>query len=713
METLRWPTLVFAGLAIGGALGRSLPDLAPPGASHRCGSPIATGDPRPAASPTGTTAEQTVTPDAGPADPTQKAPARSDPVERLRAADRSGAEFRRGRQTLLIVESLPPDSIATALAEIVSPGAAQYPQSARFLAERLAFERPQAAVEWLTRTAPQDSRPAFSGIIFRVLSERDPATARAALSALTDPEMRRSAARAMGIEVKPDGAGAGPVERGGSAEQSEPPSATAIANAGSAHPAEAARQILSQFPPSEERLGALGTVAMFWATRDPSDALRWAQSLQIPGERKRAIMSVLLKFTPDALVSDFHKLDAADKREAQPAVARWASEDPEAAGKWLADQPQWNNRAEFARAIAREWAAKDPRAAAAFALEEMPAGKPLLCTMETIAGKWAETDPGAALDWTATLKPSALRHAACIQIMKAWAKGEPQAAADYLTAFPQGELKDEMVEPVVQQWAQTEPRKAVALAQQIGATPERQSATLAALHLWGKSDPDAAARYLYEIPAGEPKEHLIASVSRSLVERDAQRALQWAAGFPDPSDRREALYHTVSSWASQNPEAAAAYALAIADPETRDRVAPDVAGQWADTSPESAARWAAGLPEGDGRKNGLRRVMSAWMEADEGAAARWLDNLPDGPSRDAVVSGYVYRLIHEDPEAAFRWSESVQNDEERRQLIGASISYWLRVDPQKAGAALQASDLPEQHKQMLLKMSRERTGPFP
>lgn len=728
MEKLPWPTLVFAGLSIGAALGRSLPDLAFLKAKQS-GQPPVTQIETPSAKPENTTAKQpagvpqaatgpanTLTKpqeaaDAHPAGGTQKITAPADPVDQLQAASKPGADYQGNRETLRIVESIPADSIASVLTQVISRRTTQYPLSARLLAGRLAFEQPRAAVKWLTETAPQDSRSVFSGVIFRAWSERDPAAAKAALSSVADPEIKRSAASALGIA--PEDTGASSITQNQSKDQTEPVSAAAIAYAGSAHPAETARRLLADFPPSGNRLDAIGNLASAWVRENPSDALRWAQSLQILGERKQATMFILDQFPPEALVSEFRNLSSAEKNEARSAIRRWASRDPGAAAKWLASQPTWNGRAQAAQNIASEWAATDPRAAVAFALKELPAGTPLQCTMATIAGKWAEKDPGAALDLTETLRPSTLRHCACIQIMKAWAKANAQAAADYLTAFPKGELKDELVAPVVEAWAAADPRNALALAEQISAASDRESAMLSALSLWSKSDPDAAAKYLYEIPPGEAKDNLIGSVSRKFVERDAQRALQWAVGFPDPRDRQSALYHTITSWASEHPEAAAAYTLVISDAETRDRVAPDVAHRWADKNPETAARWAASLPEGKGRQDSLSRVMSAWAEKDEGAAARWLDNLPDGPSRDAVVSSYVYRLVHKDPETAFRWSESVQNEAERHQLISTSAMFWLRSDPQKARAALQASGLPEQRKRMVLEMSQEGLGRSP
>lgn len=717
METLRWPILVFAGLAVGGAVGRLMPDitLLHPGRSGGPAvAPVETtnappirpkDDSRPAesANATNTVAKPNAAiTGALSEENAQVAPAPGRLADQLLAAEKSGADFRRTRDITRIVDSIPADQMPTVLTETISRSGTGYPQGARFLVERLTSEQPNAALKWLKEMAPQDHRARYAGSVFGIMAARDSAAAKAMLSEITDPEIRNGAARAVGIPPKEDASAA--------TRPQEYRSATDVVRDRSLKPAQVSK-LLAQFPPSEDRISAIGSTASAWCRENPVEALRWAQSLQVPGERQRAIKNVLSGFPPEALVSEFHRLSEEEKGEAWSSVSQWASKEPEAAARWLEKQPAWNTRAKFADIIAGRWAEKDPLAAAAFAQKELPIGKRLQCRMHNIAGKWAETDPRAALAWATTLKTSTVQHDACIEIMEQWSKTRPQEAAVYATSVPKGGLKDELLAAVAKAWGAVEPRKALSLAQQINAASERETTMLIALGAWTEADADAAGRYLYEIPSGRTKESLMRTVAHGLVKSDPQRALAWAIGFPDPKDRREALCQTVSIWASAHADAAAAYVATISDAETRDRVAPDVARQLAMKSPEMAARWAASLAEGKGRQDSLIQIMHGWMEKDEGAAARWLDGLPDGPSRDAAVSCYIYRLMQDDPEAAFRWSESVQDEQERRQLIGSSASSWLRKDPVKARAALDASEIPQQDKQMLIKMSQEFSPP--
>lgn len=612
-------------------------------------------------------------------------------VEKLRATKNVYGALSRSRQTIATIEAIPVKALPKALsAWALKRDGVSFNETTQLLLSRLVEEDPRAALAWLNNLRPV-LRSSFIRPFFSTLFACDPATASASLASIPDANTKRAAASV--LDELSRQAAFGKALHDTSESLGELMKATDVIPSASIHPAEAAKR-LEQFPAGENRLQAVGMLAELWAKQKPASAFAWAARLPLPAEREMAMEQIL----PNLPVDETSHLMAS-------AVSTWASKDPEAAVRWLNEQPPSEAREATAGRIARAWAKTDPRAAIVYLQQQFPPGDARDEIVTHLAGDWAQRDPAAALNWAASLPGSPLSEGSLIQIVTAWSRKNPEAAARHIRGFPPSPLKDKLIHPVVDTWANVDHRGAIELANQISDPALREKALESALYCWDSVEPFQAAEYLYHLPSTENKQGDIWSVCGTLAEVNPERALRWAAGFPNATDRATALFHTMDSLAEDDPKAAAAYMMSFLDQATRDKIAPRVAEWWMRADPAAAAQWATQLPEGEGRQGSLRTVIENWAHVDEPAAVRWLEGLPKGPGKDATLSAYVDHLAQREPENAFHWSLKIQSEDARRASVWSAASRWLEVNPNKARNAIRSSGLTEQEKESLLMMA--------
>lgn len=644
--------------------------------------------------------------------PKQAVPARpsiADPgrfAARLKAATGIKNELPRCREIIRTIETIPIGILPDVLNKLIFQGKTiTYNYTSRLLMSRFAETDPHGAIAWLTNKVDASYRAPFANTIFTTWSPHDPVAARASLESIADPETKGAASAALDD-----------ISRRETFEKALDETSAALGNAmrptdvvpfASINPVEAARRI-AQFPAGDDRLEAVGKLATIWLKQSPTVAFRWAADLEVYSERELAMEEILPDLSIKTLLPEDQLADWITRFRVSSAISRWASKDPEAAARWLAEQPVSRDREQVAGSIAREWAKRDPRAAIDYLQQQFSPGDARDEILKHLAGQWAYRDPGAAIDWATKLPNSPLSQESLVQIIAAWAFRNPEEAADYVRRFPASPLKDDIIQPVVETWAKIDPKGAIELANQVSDPKLREDALDRALYWWSRTEPFAAGEYLYRIPTSERKQDHIWSFCGALAGEDIQKAVRWAAGFPDPKDRATALFHTMDEWAEADPEAAGEYALSTLDKVTCNRIAARVVEPWLRCDPAAAARWAARLPEGEGRESCFRNIMENWAHVDEPAAVQWLEGLPQGPSRDAAVSVYVHRLAEREPEGAFRWSLRIKNVNVRQGLMWDAASRWLKADPKKAEIAIRSSGLTEQEKEMLLMMAKER-----
>ncbi|BCU75503.1 hypothetical protein [Luteolibacter sp. LG18] len=184
------------------------------------------------------------------------------------------------------------------------------------------------------------------------------------------------------------------------------------------------------------REDAIQTVIRVSAAADVGEAEKWARA--IPDEAGRAFaLGALIEDRTAEHPSDALRLlkelpaeDANPKRDIliNISAAGWAHDDPAAATEWarkLEDSPL---KAQVISGIAITMAEKDPAAAAALAVTEMPAGQAQSDTVVSLVQRWALQDPEKAAAWVEQFPAGTMKSAATRTLVAAWTLKEPDKA---------------------------------------------------------------------------------------------------------------------------------------------------------------------------------------------------------------------------------------------------------------------------------------------
>ncbi|MCX8239323.1 MAG: hypothetical protein OSB05_10930 [Akkermansiaceae bacterium] len=226
-----------------------------------------------------------------------------------------------------------------------------------------------------------------------------------------------------------------------------------------------------------------------------------------------------------------------------PAIAGWASANPENAIAWLKNLDMKSNPAyrelldipqltvegltsHFSRALVNGLADSDPTIATDFVLDRFENGdKSAHQLMHTIAGAHFKTgDPTQATNWIASIPESDLKNTTMHRVAGEIANHNPQQALDWLQSTPQNESR----------------------AHGIGAT----------LHTWAGKSPEKAANYISAMPASKDRDSATYGYATRVVHDNPTVGVEWASNIADPGARTSALVDTGRVFYRRDREAA-------------------------------------------------------------------------------------------------------------------------------------------------------------
>jgi hypothetical protein len=260
---------------------------------------------------------------------------------------------------------------------------------------------------------------------------------------------------------------------------------------------------LSSLPPEKQAEAAKGLAREF-VKKDPAAAFAWIKGL--PKESQAQV--------------------------AHGAFQTLSHTDSEAALRFLVTEKDLPNRDEFAKQMAKGWAATKPEEALAWAkgLPEDLSPRAVQGAMEHLA----EKDLDAALKEVAALTPVQQDGA-----LKALALN--------------------VNDPTLSQVA-----RILQLVEQSPEGPGRSVAATVSLHQWTRSDPEAASAWVAAQPDGPTRDAAIAGFGTAAVasKKDPEAGLEWTAAMSDQGRRKEVLGQNLKTWAEFDPEAARAWVQA-------------------------------------------------------------------------------------------------------------------------------------------------------
>ncbi|MEO8350254.1 MAG: hypothetical protein ABI680_00900 [Chthoniobacteraceae bacterium] len=278
-------------------------------------------------------------------------------------------------------------------------------------------------------------------------------------------------------------------------------------------------------------------------------------------------------------------------------VKQWALKDPAAAAAWArpAIERCYASAAKNSDWLVNSaWCMADPEGAIALAMERSDATASQQMISMAISAL-AENDPAAQLDRMAALPPGRLREAAIATALTEWAKEDPAAALARLDDLPAGARRDETLTNVLQGWAGKEPAAALA----------------------------EASRRLESGELGRGRGYLGRTISAA-AGADPAGTMRWAENLPDDL-RADARVLAAAGWASKDPLAALDWARA-------NGVSPDQRSFL------------------DGQYWGDQNILNAALNSDPKKTVEWLRAQPDSAERGRLLGQSLYRL---DKEIAF------------------------------------------------------------
>jgi hypothetical protein len=247
----------------------------------------------------------------------------------------------------------------------------------------------------------------------------------------------------------------------------------------------------------------------------------------------------------------------------------------------------------------RGWAATEPALAGAklVALAQDEPGNPALWhdLISQVAAQWVETDTAAALAWVRALPDSPAKVKAELQTCYRWTELDPVAASAYAARAQNLQL----VKTVAGKWAESNPAAALSWAQTLPEGIAQGRALSGVAATWAQTHPQAAATYAASLSQPVLRSDVIASVASTWAFSDSQAAGAWVKSLPADGSRDLAVGVLCESLRFNAPDQAFAWAGALTDPELRATTLASVAVVWLKQAPAAARAAITGstLPE--------------------------------------------------------------------------------------------------------------------
>ncbi len=421
----------------------------------------------------------------------------------------------------------------------------------------------------------------------------------------------------------------------------------------------------------------LSVVMHDWGRRDPRGAADWGLKFKERTQGSLATRNTALHYAVVGMVQKDPKL--ADEliwkhlaeegwgnlpRTAPMEAAReLAKSDPQAA---LALAEKIKNhegcRVDALRAVLRQWAAKDPKAAQA-ALAGRTEKDFVKAFPRDLAEGWAAADPKAAADYAMKIQDVYTRIMALGAVAREMAKLDPKNAADLCSLFAAlnvgqrheqnarlGKLVREIGEVFGRKDLQAAARWAAALPDKPGGFQANAADGVAAA--WAAADPKAALGYYAK--AGGGTGDGLPALARALAKRDVSAALELVGQTKRLVLKSHIIHEVTAELASRDPEAAAraveTWAGVTDYYSYRTGVASTVAAAWAAKDPKPAAAWAAKLEPTRDRLAALHAVAAAWAKRSPAEALAWADALTNPQEAASALVGVAEGLRPDPPQ---------------------------------------------------------------
>ena len=330
-------------------------------------------------------------------------------------------------------------------------------------------------------------------------------------------------------------------------------------------------------------------------------------------------------------------------------------------------------------------------------LENLPMNERIMASF-LLFGRWAESDPTAAMAFSGTMGFTGMFVRPTI--LQSWASVDPANAAKYYAENPRefammgmmgggrGPMGGQTGASIIaSEWARQDPTGALAWANSL--TTEKGQALNAVVGEVAKTDPKKASEMLAAM-TGTDKTDAYRSVALQYGASNFSEAQAWIRTLP-ADDQAAALAAAISGFSNTDPEAAAKQAALMEAGESKDRVIPEVIRDWARVDPKAAADFLKQQDSERAQRDAMRELMPNWVANDPAAALAYANSYAPGPVRDSALQSYVFGNSKSKPAELVKVAESITDQGDRNRSFSIAAAGWMREDPDAAKTYIQQS----------------------
>ncbi|MEI6603663.1 MAG: hypothetical protein WCP35_00030 [Verrucomicrobiota bacterium] len=331
-------------------------------------------------------------------------------------------------------------------------------------------------------------------------------------------------------------------------------------------------------------------------------------------------------------------------------------------------------------------------------LEDLPMGERIMASF-LLFGKWAETDPTAAMAYTQKMgftgnfiRPT---------VLQAWASKEPEVAAKYYTENSRqfammgmmgggrGPMGGGGASTIATEWARQDPAGAFAWAGSLTGN-EKGSAMTSVIGEIANTDPKKAAAMVAGMDAAS-QGGAYDDIARKWGSQNFTAAEAWVRSLP-ADQQSSALASAIAGLSKDNPQLAAEKAAALPAGDDRNSAVAILAQNWSRQDPQAAAAWLLKQNDPAAASGAMRDIMPNWTSQDPAAALSFVNAQQPGALRDSAASAYIMGNSKSAPADLVALATTITDEGSRTRSVGMATMRWLQEDPNAAKAYVQSSD---------------------
>ena len=403
-----------------------------------------------------------------------------------------------------------------------------------------------------------------------------------------------------------------------------------------------AYQFVQNLTDQQESNWALQAVLRTWAETE-SGAIEALDVLASNPDRATQAMNIstvigsLANHNPEKALEMTNTLPAATQRNAYRAVFRnWASKDVRAAMAALEQLPNANFRREVGSSVIYNFATQHPLEALQWATENNTTGNNQQ-DISTVLSQVARTHPDEAIATLQTLSSNGQNQFLAAMVLPTIANDNPAKAAELIQQLPAGQGQQMAITQIARQWMEQDPEAALDWI----ATQSEQTQVMAMRQAGNQlayQNPDKAIELMERLPASV-RSSWVPTIAAAKAQNNPQEAAEWIQEFRGERNYPQMLQQVSATWAQQDPQAALEFALS--QPAEQGNIAVQTTvTSWAVQDPQSAANWISANSQ-QPLANSARNVATTWARQNPQAAQQWAQSLRSPETRDNAISGVI------------------------------------------------------------------------